>query len=67
MHLHGVVWCQPDSIPDDVICATMPDKSDGYDRELTSYLRSLYKECNMVHQCYLDKCFNIGHGRVCTK
>ena len=21
----------------------------------------------MVHQCYPDKCFNIGHGRVCTK
>ena len=21
----------------------------------------------MVHQCYRDKCFNIGHGRVCTK
>ena len=21
----------------------------------------------MVHQCYPDKCFNIGRGRVCTK
>ena len=67
VHLHGVVWCQPDSIPDDVICATMPRESDGYDPEFTSYLRSLYKECNMVHQCYRDKCFNIGQGRVSTK
>ena len=65
--LHGVVWCQPDSISDDVICATMPRESDGYDLEFTSYLRSLYKECNMVNQCYPDKCFNIGQGRVCTK
>ena len=67
VHLHGVVWCQPDSIPDDVIYATMPRESDGYDPEFTSYLRSLYKECTMVHQCYPDKCFNIGHGRVCTE
>ena len=67
VHLHGVVWCQPDSIPDDVICATMPRESDGYDPEFTSYLRSLYKECNMVHQCYPDKCFNIGQGRVSTE
>ena len=67
VHLHGVVWCQPDSIPDDVICATMPRESDGYDLEFTSYLRSLYKECNMVHQCSPDKCFNIGQGRVSTE
>ena len=63
VHLHGFVWCQPDSIPDDVICATMPRESDGYDPEFTSYLRNLYKECNMVHECYPDKCFNLGHGR----
>ena len=67
VHLHGVVWCPPDSIPDDVICAPMPRESDGYDPEFTSYLRSLYKECNMVHQCYRDKCFNIGQGRVSTE
>ena len=67
VHLHGVVWCQPDSIPDDVICATMPRESDGYDPEFTSYLRSLYKECNMVHQCYPEKCYNIGQGRVSTE
>ena len=35
VHLHGVVWCQPDSISDDVICATMPRESDGYDLEFT--------------------------------
>uniref|UniRef100_A0A7S4GGY8 Uncharacterized protein n=1 Tax=Eutreptiella gymnastica TaxID=73025 RepID=A0A7S4GGY8_9EUGL len=35
----------------------------------TSIQRSgeLHKECRMVHQCYPDKCFNIGHGCVCTK
>ena len=52
VHLHVVVWCQPDSIPDAVICATMPRESDGYDLEFTSYLQSVYKECNMVQQCY---------------
>ena len=55
------------SIPYDVVCATMPRESDGFDPKFTAYLRDLYKECNMVHQCYPDKCFNIGRGRVCTK
>ena len=67
VRFHDVVWCQPDSIPDDVIYATMPRESDGCDPEFTAYLRSLYRECNMVHKCYPDKCFNIGQGRVCTK
>ena len=67
VHLHGVVWCEANSIPDDVICATMPRESDGFDPKFTAYLRDLYKECDMVHQCYPDKCFNIGRGRVCTK
>ena len=67
VHLHGVVWCEANSIPDDVICATMPRESDGFHPKFTAYLRDLYKECNMVHQCYPDKCFNIGRGRVCTK
>ena len=71
VHFHGVVRCEPDSIPDDVICATMRHESDGYDPKYliphTSYLRGLYKECNMVHQCYPDNCFNIGHGHICTK
>ena len=52
---------------DHVMCATMPRESDRYDPEFTSYLRSLYQECNMVHHCYPKKCFNIGQGRVCTK
>ena len=55
MHLHGVVWCEANSIPDDVTCATMPRESDGFDPKFTTYLRDLYKECNMVHQCYPDK------------
>ena len=67
VHLHGVVWCEANSIPDDVVCATMPRESDGFDPKFTAYLRDVYKECNMVHQCYPDKCFNIGRGRVCTK
>ena len=67
VHLHGVVWCETNSIPDDVISATMPHESDGFDPKSISYLRELYKECNMVHQCYPDKCFNIGCGCVCTK
>ena len=56
MHLHGVVWC-----------ATMLRESDGYDPEFTPYLRSLYKECILVHKCYPDKSFNIGQGRVSTE
>ena len=47
VHLHGVVWCEANSIPDDVICATMPRESDGFDPKFTAYLRDLYKECNM--------------------
>ena len=67
VHLHGVVWCKAHSIPDDVICATMPCESDGFDPKFTAYQRDSYKECDMVHQCYPDKCFNFGCGRVCTK
>ena len=67
VHLHGVVWCEANGIPDDVICATMPRESDGFDPKSTTYLRDLYKECNMVHQCYPDKRFSIGRGLVCTK
>ena len=43
VHLHGVVWCEANSIPDDVICATMPRESDGFDPKFTAYLRDLYK------------------------
>ena len=67
VHLHGVVWCSTNSIPDDVICATMPRESDGFDPKFIAYPRDRYKDCNMVHQCYPGKCFNIGRGRVCTK
>ena len=67
VHLHGVVWCERDNIPSDVICATMPRESEGFDPKFIAYRRELYKECNMLHQCYPDKCCNIGHGHVCTK
>ena len=49
MHLHGVAWCEANSIPDDVISATMLRESDGLDPKFTTYLRELYKECNMLH------------------
>ena len=61
VHLHGVVWCEPDSIPDDVIRATMPPENDGFGPKFTAYLQDVYKECNMVHQCYPDKSCNSGH------
>ena len=67
LHEHDVVWCEASSIPDDVICATMPRESDGFDPKFIAYLGELYKECNMVHQCYPHKFFNIGRGCVCTK
>ena len=65
VHLHCAVWCVPDSIPDDVICATMPRESHGLGSpEYTEYLRNLYKQCNMLHTCFPDRCYNVGHNRV---
>ena len=67
VHLHGVVWCEANSIPDDVICPPMPPERAGFDPTFTAYLQDLYRKCNMVHQCHPDKCLVIGCGGVCTK
>ena len=65
VHLHCLVWCVPNSLPDDVVSATMPQESHGLGSpEYSKYLRDLYKQCNTIDTGFPDRCYDVGHNRV---
>ena len=54
VHIHGVVWVEPGTKPENVVRAEMP--RGGNDPKLTAELRELVKKYQ-THNC-IDKCFS---------
>ena len=56
LHVHMVVWCEPDTIPEDAVIAEFP-RSEDIDDQFTQACRSYVEKFQIHSTCVPERCF----------
>lgn len=64
LHVHMVVWCKSDTVPNTAVCAEMPRGNSFANVEV---LHKYVKKFQLHLKCYPDRCLKGPNGKVLTK